>query len=59
MGILYEPLRETALTEALTDIRSGFDLKRASQKAYAKALTLDWKSIGKQLTDVYEYVLTL
>jgi len=57
MGLLYDPLEPTALAEALARVRNGFDLQRAGQKAYAKALELDWESIGRQMADVYAYVL--
>jgi len=57
IGVLYDPLRPTALAEALALLRSGLDLQRAGQNAYAKARALDWEPIGRQMADVYAYVL--
>lgn len=57
MGLLYDPLNQAALAQALAHARDGFDLESAGRAAYAKALTLDWESIGRQMIGVYNRVL--
>lgn len=57
VGVLYDPFRLGALTEALARVRHGFDLASAGRRAFTRARQLDWDTVGRQIAAVYTSVL--